>query len=263
MLINPLSGEADAWAGRVREISPSADPVTRTYQVRTTIVKPPASLRLGMTVSVTLARVGGAPNISLPSTAIFQKEGKPAVWIVAGESTVELRPVTVERTTPIVVRRRRHSHRRARGDRGRASALARRESETGAREAPMSEATERPAEHGAFNLSAWALTHKPFIGFLMVIALFAGVRAYGFLGRDEDPPFTIKIMVVRAFWPGAGCEPDRETTHRPAGEAARVAQYLDFVTSYTKPGEATIMVNLRDIHRRKPCRTSGTRCARS
>jgi RND family efflux transporter MFP subunit len=81
----------------VREISPSADPVTRTYQVRTSIVNPPPTLRLGMTVSVTLPRVGGAPNISLPSTAIFQKDGKPAVWIVTAGSTVELRPVVVER----------------------------------------------------------------------------------------------------------------------------------------------------------------------
>jgi multidrug efflux pump subunit AcrA (membrane-fusion protein) len=46
---------------------------------------------------VTLARVGGAPHISLPSTAIFQKDGKPAVWIVSKESTVELRAVTIER----------------------------------------------------------------------------------------------------------------------------------------------------------------------
>ena len=97
VVINPLSGESAAWAGRVREISPTADPVTRTYQVRTSIVNPPASLRLGMTVSVTLARVGGAPNISLPSTAIFQKDGKPAVWIVTAGNTVDLRAVTVER----------------------------------------------------------------------------------------------------------------------------------------------------------------------
>jgi multidrug efflux system membrane fusion protein len=97
VVINPLSGENAAWAGRVREISPSADPVTRTYQVRTTIVNPPASLRLGMTVSVLLARTGGAPNVSLPSTAVFQKDGKPAVWIVTAGNTVELRPVTIER----------------------------------------------------------------------------------------------------------------------------------------------------------------------
>jgi membrane fusion protein, multidrug efflux system len=97
VIINPLSGESTAWAGRVREISPSADPVTRTYQVRTTIVSPPPSLRLGMTVSVTLPRVGGAPNVALPSTSIFQKDGKPAVWIVKADNTVELRAVVVER----------------------------------------------------------------------------------------------------------------------------------------------------------------------
>jgi multidrug efflux system membrane fusion protein len=97
VVINPLQGEAAAWAGRVREISPSADPVTRTYQVRTTIVNPPPTLRLGMTVSVTLPRVGGAPSIVLPSTAIFQKDARPAVWIVKEDSTVELRAVTVER----------------------------------------------------------------------------------------------------------------------------------------------------------------------
>lgn len=96
VVIAELSGGA-AWAGRVREISPSADPVTRTYQVRTSIVKPPPSLRLGMTVSVTLPLSGGPPNVALPSTSIFQKDGKPAVWVVKDDGTVELRPVTVER----------------------------------------------------------------------------------------------------------------------------------------------------------------------
>jgi len=97
VVINPLQGEPAAWAGRVREISPSADPVTRTYQVRTTIVNPPPTLRLGMTVSVTLPRVGGAPHVALPSTAIFQKDGKPAVWIVKADNTIELHAVSVER----------------------------------------------------------------------------------------------------------------------------------------------------------------------
>jgi RND family efflux transporter MFP subunit len=97
VVISPVQGERVVWAGRVREISPSADPVTRTYQVRTTIVDPPPSLRLGMTVSVTLPRVGGAPNVALPAGSIFQQNAKPAVWIVKQDETVELRPVTVER----------------------------------------------------------------------------------------------------------------------------------------------------------------------
>jgi RND family efflux transporter MFP subunit len=97
VVISPVQGADAVWAGRVREISASADPVTRTYQVRTTIVNPPPSLRLGMTVSVTLPRVGGAPNVALPSTSIFQKDSKPAVWIVTKDNTVELRAVSVER----------------------------------------------------------------------------------------------------------------------------------------------------------------------
>jgi multidrug efflux pump subunit AcrB len=110
----------------------------------------------------------------------------------------------------------------------------------------MSEAHGAHQEHGGFNLSAWALTHKPLIGFLMVIALLAGVRAYNGLGRDEDPPFTIKTMVVRAFWPGADAiQTAKQLTDR-LEKPLESLEYLDFVTSYTKPGEATIMVNLRD-----------------
>ncbi|MET0280981.1 MAG: efflux RND transporter periplasmic adaptor subunit [Steroidobacteraceae bacterium] len=97
VVINPLGGEETNWAGRVREISPSADPVTRTFQVRTSILEPPDTLRLGMTVSVRLPRVGGAPSIALPASAIFQQEGKPAVWIVNTDNTVALRPVSIER----------------------------------------------------------------------------------------------------------------------------------------------------------------------
>ena len=110
----------------------------------------------------------------------------------------------------------------------------------------MSEAHGARQEHGGFNLSAWALTHKPLIGFLMVIALLAGVRAYNGLGRDEDPPFTIKTMVVRAFWPGADAiQTAKQLTDR-LEKPLESLEYLDFVTSFTKPGEATIMVNLRD-----------------
>ena len=101
-------------------------------------------------------------------------------------------------------------------------------------------------EHGGFNASAWALNHKPLIGFLMVIALFAGFRAYQDLGRDEDPPFTIKVMVVRAMWPGADAEQTAKQLTDRLEKPLESLQYLDFVSSYTKPGESTIMVTLRD-----------------
>ena len=91
------SVKAATLSGRVREVSPSADPVTRTYQVKTTIHDAPKDLHLGMTATVTLPRFGNAPLTSIPSTALFQQGDAPAVWIVKSDHTLELRPVRVER----------------------------------------------------------------------------------------------------------------------------------------------------------------------
>jgi multidrug efflux pump subunit AcrB len=97
-----------------------------------------------------------------------------------------------------------------------------------------------------FNASAWALEHKSFVGFLMVLLSLAGLLSYRQLGRDEDPPLTIKVMVVRAIWPGASAEDTaREVTDR-LEKALQSLQWIDYISSYTKPGEATLMVQLKD-----------------
>ena len=92
-----LSAAGQSYAARVREISPSADPVTRTYQVRAAIADAPANLRLGMTVTVMLPRLDGKASIRLPSSALFQSGNDPAVWVIRPELTLELRPVQVDR----------------------------------------------------------------------------------------------------------------------------------------------------------------------
>ena len=103
-----------------------------------------------------------------------------------------------------------------------------------------------PPQTSGFNASAWALTHKPFVGFMMVILLLAGVISYESLGRDEDPPFTIKVMVVRAIWPGADAEQTAKQLTDRLEKPLESLQYIDFVSSYTKPGESTLMVTLKD-----------------
>src|SRR5262249_3096522 len=82
---------------RVREISPSADPVTRTYQVKTTLPNPPSALRLGMNVTVRLSNADQPSAIALPATALFQHDREPAVWVVKPDLTLALRDVIVER----------------------------------------------------------------------------------------------------------------------------------------------------------------------
>ena len=128
---------------RVREITPAADPQSRTYRVKLTLVHPGSVVHLGMTGDAVLGAlpagsdaaaagahgagsaseaaagahgVGSAPEASagvgvgkavpdgiaaraptftLPATAIFHQGNSPAVWVVASNSTLELRPVSV------------------------------------------------------------------------------------------------------------------------------------------------------------------------
>jgi multidrug efflux pump subunit AcrB len=97
-----------------------------------------------------------------------------------------------------------------------------------------------------FNLSDWALRHKSIVVYLMLIAAFAGLWAWGRLGREEDPAFTIKTMVVKATWPGATTsEMLQQVTDRIEKKLEELPN-LDFVRSYTKPGESVVFVNLKD-----------------
>ncbi len=83
------------YQGTVRELSPIADPITRTYAARVAIARPDARILLGMTAKVRFLHPGSAQRLTVPLTAIFQQEGKPAVWRVNADQTVVLRPVEV------------------------------------------------------------------------------------------------------------------------------------------------------------------------
>ena len=84
------------YTGRVREIAPSADPLTRTYAVRVAITDADDAVDLGMTAAVAIATPGRSGSVRIPATALFQKGESPAVWVVDGaSSTVRLRPVQV------------------------------------------------------------------------------------------------------------------------------------------------------------------------
>jgi len=85
---------------RVRTVDPQADPVTRTFRVRMSLIDHPEAMRLGATVTGRLDLHAG-PGISLPASALTQIEGKPAVWIVdPANQTVSLHNVEVQRFDP-------------------------------------------------------------------------------------------------------------------------------------------------------------------
>ncbi|MGO8666346.1 efflux RND transporter permease subunit, partial [Rhizobium ruizarguesonis] len=58
----------------------------------------------------------------------------------------------------------------------------------------------------SFNLSDWALEHRSLVWYFMIVFILAGAFSYVKLGREEEPNFTIKTMVITAQWHGASAE---------------------------------------------------------
>lgn len=87
--------EGQRTPGRIREISPEADPMARTFAARIAFDAAAASAWLGQSARVYFLRQGGAA-LTVPLTALHADEGSPALWVVDPErATVSLRPVRI------------------------------------------------------------------------------------------------------------------------------------------------------------------------
>ena len=89
--------------GRVREVAPQADPVTRTFQVKVGLTDPPAAMRLGVSVAGRM-QLSASPTIEIPASALTEFDRRPAVWVVDPSAlNVALRNVEVLRHNPATV----------------------------------------------------------------------------------------------------------------------------------------------------------------
>jgi multidrug efflux pump subunit AcrB len=95
-----------------------------------------------------------------------------------------------------------------------------------------------------FNLSDWALRHRSLVWYFMIAFMAAGLLSYLKLGREEDPAFTIKTMVIQASWPGASAEETtRQVTDRIEKKLEEL-ETLDYTKSLTTAGQTTVYVYL-------------------
>lgn len=78
----------------VREISPVADSITRTYKVRLTLVDVSANIKLGMTAKVKIDAATAKEAITIPLTAVYQNGDLPQVWLIR-DGQAHLQPVVI------------------------------------------------------------------------------------------------------------------------------------------------------------------------
>ena len=94
-----------------------------------------------------------------------------------------------------------------------------------------------------FNLSEWALEHQTLVLFFMLVLALVGVLLVPAARPGGGPPFTFKLMVVRTDWPGASAaEVERQLTDK-IEKKLQETPHLDFLRSYSKPGESVVFVS--------------------
>ncbi|WP_028103905.1 efflux RND transporter permease subunit [Pseudoduganella violaceinigra] len=96
------------------------------------------------------------------------------------------------------------------------------------------------------NLSEWALKHQQMIAFLLLLLSVTGILAYTRLGQKEDPDFTIKTMVVQTNWPGSSAQQMADQVTDPLERKLQGVAEIDYMSTYVKPGETLIKINLRE-----------------
>ena len=78
----------------------------------------------------------------------------------------------------------------------------------------------------------------------MIVFALAGVFSYLGLGREEDPNFTIKTMVIQAQWPGASAEEVAKQVTDRIEKKLEELESLDYTRSVTTAGQTIVFVNL-------------------
>lgn len=95
-----------------------------------------------------------------------------------------------------------------------------------------------------FNLSDWALEHRSLVWYFMIIFAAAGAFAYLGLGREEDPSFTIKTMVIQAQWPGASAQEVTQQVTDRIEKKLQELNNLEHTRSTTTAGQTIVFVDL-------------------
>ena len=97
-----------------------------------------------------------------------------------------------------------------------------------------------------FNLSAWAVSHRSLMGFLVVLLFAAGALSYSKLGRNEDPNFTLKLLNVTVSWDGTTAAEMQDQVAERIERKLQDLAHLDHLSTYVVPGFAVVSVTFRD-----------------
>jgi len=96
-----------------------------------------------------------------------------------------------------------------------------------------------------FNLSAWAVTHRAMVLFMILAILVAGVFSYTQLGRAEDPNFNVPLMTAVVIWPGATAQEVQDQVMNRMERTLRELNGFDYVKTFSRQGYGALSLRMK------------------
>ena len=97
-----------------------------------------------------------------------------------------------------------------------------------------------------FNPSAWAIRESSLTLYFIIVTLVAGAYAFWTNGRAEDPAFSVNVMVVSAYWPGATVAQMEQQVADPLEKRLQEIEWFDRVETKVRPGQVDMLVTFAD-----------------
>jgi len=95
------------------------------------------------------------------------------------------------------------------------------------------------------NLSELTIRSRSLMVYFMLMAVVAGSLIFLKLGRNEDPAFTFRTMIVQAQWPGATLDETLLQLTERIERSLQETPHIERIRSYSSPGVTTIFVDLK------------------
>src|ERR1700757_658764 len=97
----------------------------------------------------------------------------------------------------------------------------------------------------SFNLSEWALNHRPIVQFLLIVIALGGVLSFTRLGQLEDPNFSVPSMTAMVMWPGATAQQMQDEVLNKMEKKFEQLDHFDKVKTYARQGYAGMLLSVK------------------
>ena len=97
----------------------------------------------------------------------------------------------------------------------------------------------------SFNLSEWALNHRPIVQFLLIVIALGSILSFTRLGQLEDPNFSVPSMTAMVIWPGATAQQVQDEVLNRMEKKFEQLDHFEKVVTFARQGYGGMTITVQ------------------